>query len=93
MWSFVLPYMFNVDQADMGSKINFIFAGCCFFSLYFFYFYLPETANRSYEEVDEMFKANVPARKWRSYVTSERTEAESVYAEQAKGETAHIENS
>lgn len=91
MWAFVLPYMFNPDEANMGSKINFIFAGCCFVSVYFFYMYLPETYGRSYEEVDEMFKAQIPARSWASYVTKESVDADDVFHEQAKAETMHIE--
>lgn len=47
MWQFVLPYMFNPDEANMGSNINFIFAACCFVSIFGYFFYLPETANRS----------------------------------------------
>lgn len=29
MWAFVLPYMFNPDQADMGGKVGFVFGGLC----------------------------------------------------------------
>lgn len=67
MWLFVLPYMFNPDEANMGSKINFIYGAACLLSLSFFYFYLPETNGRSYEEIDEMFKRNIPARQWKGY--------------------------
>lgn len=91
MWSFVLPYMFNPDQANMGSKINFIFGGCCALAIYTFYFHLPESANRSFEEVDEMFREQVPARQWRNYVSKERTEARDVFEEQVKLETVHVE--
>lgn len=92
MWSFVLPYMFNPDQADMGSSINFIFAGCSFASVLIFFFYLPETAGRSFEEVDELFKAGVPARKWKSYTTREEIESDQVFREQVKTEIEHAEN-
>lgn len=92
MWSFVLPYMFNPDQANMGSSINFIFAGCAFALIFFFYFFLPETAGRSYEEVDELFKAEIPARKWKKYVTQEKIESEEVFREQMKESAEHVEN-
>lgn len=92
MWSFVLPYMFNPDQADMGSSINFIFAGCSFVSIIFFYFFLPETAGRSFEEVDEMFKAKVPARNWKNYETQEKLESILAFNEQAKAEAEHVES-
>jgi len=93
MWSFVLPYMFNPDQANMGSNINFIFAGCSFAAVFIFYFFLPETAGRSFEEVDEMYKERVPPRQWRKYVTREKIESEEVVHEQMKIETTHVENS
>jgi hypothetical protein len=32
------------------------------------YFYLPEIKNRTLEEIDEMFEAKLPARKFRKYV-------------------------
>jgi hypothetical protein len=32
------------------------------------YFYLPEIKNRTLEEIDEMFEARLPARKFRNYV-------------------------
>lgn len=67
MWLFALPYMFNPHEVSMGSKINFIYGAACLLSLSFFYFYLPETNGRSYEEIDEMFKRNIPARQWKGY--------------------------
>lgn len=91
MWAFVLPYMFNVDQANMGSAINFIFAGCCFVSVFVFFFFMPEASGRSYEEIDEMFMAKVPYRKWSSYVTSVSVESKQVILEQCKEETEHVE--
>ena len=32
------------------------------------YFYLPEIKNRTLEEIDEMFEARLPGRKFRKYV-------------------------
>lgn len=53
IWAFALSYMFNEDQANMGSSINFIFAGCCFISLFVFYFYHPELGGKSFEDLDK----------------------------------------
>lgn len=92
MWSFVLPYMFNAAEADMGSSINFIFAGCCFISFVIFFFYMPEAAGRSFEEIDEMFVAKVPYRKWPSYVTSISAEGKQIVLEQGKEVTEHVED-
>ncbi|WQF76442.1 Putative major facilitator, sugar transporter, major facilitator superfamily [Colletotrichum destructivum] len=67
MWQFVIPYMFNPDKANLGAKIAFIFGGLCFFSLLYLWYFQPETGGRSYEELDEMFKRGVPARKFKTY--------------------------
>lgn len=91
MWQFVLPYMFNVDEANMGSSINFIFAGCCFVSIFGYFFYLPETANRSFEKIDEMYLNNVPPRKFKSYESKENYEAKAIKEE--KGENVqHVDH-
>jgi SP family general alpha glucoside:H+ symporter-like MFS transporter len=69
MWSFVFPYIFNVDKANLGGKSCFIFAGLSVLCLSYLWFCQPETAGRTYEELDEMFMQGVPARKFRKYVT------------------------
>lgn len=69
MWSFVLPYLFNPDQANLGGKLGFIFGGLSFPCIAFIWWYQPETKNRSYEELDEMFMKQVPARHFKDYKT------------------------
>ncbi|RMJ03429.1 hypothetical protein CDV36_015046 [Fusarium kuroshium] len=60
------------DQGNLGAKVAFIFGGLCLFSLAYLWYCQPETAGRSYQELDEMFAKGVPARKFKSY----KTEAE-----------------
>ena len=69
MWSFVLPKIFNPDQGNLGGKTGFIFGGFSFFCIAYLWFYQPETAGRSYEEIDELFTKHVPARKFKGYHT------------------------
>ncbi|KAI0461616.1 hypothetical protein LJB42_000915 [Komagataella kurtzmanii] len=90
MWSFVLPYMFNPDQANMGSKVLFIFGGLSALYLLVFFFYLPETAGRSFEEIDEMFNEKIPIRKFKGHKCRVQIEAAQVFNE-VKGEINHIE--
>nr|QFR37180.1 MFS transporter [Cyberlindnera americana] len=90
MWSLVLPYMFNPDSGNMGSKINFIFAGLCLMSIFVFYFIQPETAGRSFEEIDEMYDKNIPPRKWSSYKTEKQVMTEKSFLE-LKPEVSHEE--
>ncbi|KAG7900442.1 hypothetical protein KL935_003185 [Ogataea polymorpha] len=91
MWQFVLPYMFNANEANMGSKINFIFTGCSFLSIFVFYFYLPETAGRSFEEIDEMFALKIPARQWKHWQTKKQEESDR-YLKELKIVESHDED-
>ena len=67
MWGLVLPYLFNPDEANLGAKVAFIFGGLSVLSTGYLWFYQPEVAGRSYEELDEMFRRRVPARKFKGY--------------------------
>ncbi|KAF7556152.1 hypothetical protein G7Z17_g1632 [Cylindrodendrum hubeiense] len=69
MWQFVIPFMFNPDQGNLGAKVAFIFGGLCLFALVYLWYCQPETAGRSYQELDEMFALGVPARKFKGYKT------------------------
>jgi hypothetical protein len=67
MWTFVLPYLFNPDEANLGAKTTFLFGGISVISLVYLWFCQPETSGRSFEEIDEMFAKRIPARKFKSY--------------------------
>lgn len=56
--------MFNPDPADMGGTVGFVFGGLCVPCIAFLWWYQPETKDRWYEELDEMFIKKVPARKF-----------------------------
>ena len=49
-----------------------IWGPSCFITVIWVYFYLPEIKNRTLEEIDEMFEARLPARKFRKYVCTGR---------------------
>ncbi|RDW89937.1 uncharacterized protein DSM5745_01712 [Aspergillus mulundensis] len=78
MWSFVLPYLFNPDKADLGAKVTFIFGGLSVLCLVYLWFYQPETAGRTYAELDEMFAKRVPAWKFKTYQTDSQAMGEAV---------------
>lgn len=69
MWSFTLPYLFNPNRANLGGKVGFIFGGLSIPCIIFLWWYQPETAGRSYEELDEMFVKKIPARQFKTYAT------------------------
>ncbi|KAJ9623856.1 uncharacterized protein PV06_06810 [Exophiala oligosperma] len=78
MWQFVLPYMFNPDKGNLGGKVAFVFGGPSFLCIAYLWFFQPETAGRTYEELDEMFTKRVPARKFKTYRTEAQTKGEVV---------------
>lgn len=86
MWSFVLPYLFNPDKANLGAKVSFIFGGLCVICLVYLWFYQPETTGRTYGELDEMFMKKVSARKFKAY----RTDAEAMGVAVKEGTDIHV---
>lgn len=63
--SFVVPYLLNDDYAGLHSKVGFIFGAICFLGVVWAWFCFPELKGRSLEEIDEMFLAKLPTRKFR----------------------------
>ncbi|KAF2829258.1 maltose permease MAL61 [Ophiobolus disseminans] len=61
---FLASYMLNPDEANLGGKCGYVWAGTGFVCFALAYFYLPEMKNRSYREIDILFKRKVPARQW-----------------------------
>jgi SP family general alpha glucoside:H+ symporter-like MFS transporter len=55
MWAFVIPYLFNPDQADLGARVTFIFGAFAVLSTVYLWLFQPETSGRSFAELDEMF--------------------------------------
>ncbi len=49
------PYLISPQYANIGTKMGFIFGGCMILSTVWAYFDLPETKDRTLEEIDEMF--------------------------------------
>lgn len=58
------------EGAGWGIKTGFFFAGTCFIGLVLLFFTVPETRNRSYLELDELFMRKIPARQFASTSTS-----------------------
>ncbi|PMD31531.1 putative maltose permease [Hyaloscypha variabilis F] len=65
--TFTAPYFINPSALNWGPKYGYIWAPSCFIGALWAYFYLPEVKNRTFEEIDEMFMAKLPARKFRGY--------------------------
>ncbi|KAH8658208.1 general substrate transporter [Xylariales sp. PMI_506] len=67
IWTIVLPYLFNSDEADLGGNIGWIFLGMGLIMLGLLYFFVPDTKGRSFEDLDIMFERKVPARLFHTY--------------------------
>ncbi|KAI0378848.1 putative maltose permease [Hypomontagnella monticulosa] len=65
--TFTAPYFINPDSLNWGPKYGYIWTGSCAITAVWIYFYLPEVKDRTLEEIDEMFEARLPARKFRAY--------------------------
>ncbi|UZJ52765.1 hypothetical protein CBS101457_002085 [Exobasidium rhododendri] len=74
VWAFVvaftLPYLFDSEEANLGTNIGWIYGVGTLVALAFVYFCVPETLGRSLEEINEMINAKVPTRHWPSYITT-----------------------
>lgn len=68
--SFILPFIFNPDKGNLGGKTMFIYGVFAAIGVVLFYFFQPETARRSFEEIDEMFINKVPAKDFKKYETT-----------------------
>jgi len=65
-----VPQLTAADAANLGAKTYLVFAGCMACIIVFVYFYLPETRGRTFAEIDEMYDAGIPMRRWRDYETT-----------------------
>jgi SP family general alpha glucoside:H+ symporter-like MFS transporter len=54
----------KLQEANLGGKCGYVWAGTGFVCFALAYFFLPEMKNRSYREIDILFKRKVPARHW-----------------------------
>ncbi|KAK1764519.1 MFS monosaccharide transporter-like protein [Phialemonium atrogriseum] len=70
--SFTIPYFLNPQELNWGAKYAWIWFGSNVAYFLFMFFYLPETKDRTLEEIDEMFEEKVPAWKFKGYTSEEK---------------------
>ncbi|KAL2401546.1 Major facilitator-type transporter ecdD [Exophiala dermatitidis] len=66
--TFTAPYFINPAKLGWGPKYGYIWFGSNMILVIFTWFFLPETRDRTLEEIHEMFEARLPARKFKGYV-------------------------
>ncbi|OAP64575.1 hypothetical protein AYL99_00547 [Fonsecaea erecta] len=72
----VVPYMLNASSGNWRGKTGFFFGGLSTIATIWCFFRLPETKGRTYEELDIMFEAGIPARKFKDFQISEAREGD-----------------
>ncbi|KAG7116775.1 Major facilitator-type transporter ecdC like protein [Verticillium longisporum] len=66
----LLPYLINPTDGNLGGKVAFVFFGLSMPLAIYFFFCLPEMKGRTYLELEEMFQQEIPARKFKEYVST-----------------------
>ena len=61
---FLASYMLNSDKWNLGGKSGYIWAGTALVCTVLSWFLIPEMKDRSFREIDILFRRHVPARKW-----------------------------
>ncbi|KAG0702170.1 maltose permease [Suillus ampliporus] len=57
-----VPYLVNPDEANLGGYVGFIFGGLSCAGTIWVWYFIPETKNRTVDELDVLFEQRVPAR-------------------------------
>jgi hypothetical protein len=65
--TFTAPYFINPEALNWGPRYGYIWFPSCVIAAAWVFFFLPEVKNRTLEEIDEMFEARLPARKFAAY--------------------------
>lgn len=81
-------YMLNPTAWNLSGYMTFFWAGTSFLTLIWAYFRLPETKDRSYEELNMLFAKNIPARQFKNYQVDVFDESGLV----EKTSTSHVED-
>ena len=66
-WAVVQPYFMNPCHLGLKGRTGFIWFGTSILTLIWAIFRLPETIDRTYEELDILFERKVPLTKFASY--------------------------
>lgn len=65
--TFTAPFFINPAALNWNAQYGYIWFGSNVIIVVFTYFLLPETRDRTLEEIHEMFEAKLPARKFKGY--------------------------
>jgi hypothetical protein len=66
--TFTAPYFINPAKLGWSAKYGYIWFGSNMILVVFAVLFLPETRDRTLEEIHEMFEARLPVRQFKAYV-------------------------
>ncbi|KAF1953111.1 MFS transporter [Byssothecium circinans] len=66
--TFTAPFFINPAALNWNAQYGYIWFVSCIIMTIFTYFFLPETRDRTLEEIHEMFEVGLPAREFKGYV-------------------------
>jgi len=66
--TFTAPYFINPAALGWSARYGYIWFGSNMVLFVFTWFFIPETRDRTLEEIHEMFEKKVPARQFKGYV-------------------------
>lgn len=91
--SFCIPYLLYAPYADLGAKVGFVFAPIAVLTLFFAIFCVPECRGLSLEQIDHLFRTNVPIRAFGKHRNTTTSEHSGSIDDDGKGENeaAHVE--
>ncbi|KAI1340586.1 MFS transporter [Xylariaceae sp. FL0016] len=90
--TFTAPYFINPASLGWGPMYGYIWSASNLVVVVFTWFFLPETQDRTLEEIHEMFEAKIPTRKFKTHVCTgvERYATEAGESTDTKGEKADV---
>jgi len=92
--AFTAPYFINPMDLNWGPKYGYIWFVSNFVTAIFIFFFIPETKDRTLEEIDEMFQNRVAPRKFSGYqcVASAQAREHGAAKMGEKGALEHVES-
>jgi hypothetical protein len=97
--TFTAPYFINPAKLGWSAKYGYIWFGSNMILAIFTVFFLPETRDRTLEEIHEMFEAKLKPKEFKSYVCTGveayaeqgRAKGEVIVEEKERGNMEHVE--
>ncbi|KAI1103859.1 general substrate transporter [Jackrogersella minutella] len=88
---FTAPYFINPASLGWNAKYGYIWFGSNMIVFLFTWAFIPETRDRTLEEINEIFEAKVPARKFKGYRCVGTETMRAAVMEEKNASTAHVE--